>query len=236
MTTAIEVMPGAIAHPEIEDLCQPTQRLLTQLAPNINAGAYTVILGDDASGRIPTLILRRVVGNIYQRLGFPEPQILFFTPWNLGASPELFPDGRALIGDFVEFTRQARISEKTTGKKLLVVTDCIVTGWHLFPYLQALHKMSVQSDIATIVAESERYASMARLDINVYRGWKNLSLLQTDRRSDLSGIKKAPTPALFAVPAPRRESVRTARHDVEIVADRLTQWYIKQHLSQTTAA
>lgn len=55
-----------IIYPEISRLYRRIERLLTQLKPEIDKCAYELIIGDDTSGRIPTLIFERVMNTLYR--------------------------------------------------------------------------------------------------------------------------------------------------------------------------
>jgi len=67
-----------IKHPEIAELREPIQNLLEQLRDKIDKGEYGVIIGDDASGRIPALILDNVIKSVYQDKGYTKPKTIFF--------------------------------------------------------------------------------------------------------------------------------------------------------------
>lgn len=62
---------------KIADLRGSMEKLLDQLRPHIEGGEYQLIVGDDASGRIPTLIFRRIIKAIYEEKGYPKPETAF---------------------------------------------------------------------------------------------------------------------------------------------------------------
>src|SRR6266850_5210282 len=53
----------------IVEMERPLRALLEQLRPNIEAGRYDSLLGDDVSARFPTRVLRGVVNRAYERQG-----------------------------------------------------------------------------------------------------------------------------------------------------------------------
>ena len=63
---------------EVSDLEEPIKRILKDILPNIERGDYQLIVGDDASGRIPTLIIDRFIKKVYKKMGFDTPQTIFF--------------------------------------------------------------------------------------------------------------------------------------------------------------
>lgn len=236
MTTTLEARPSVIQNPEIEELRQPVQNLLRQLAPNINTGAYAVILGEDASGRIPTLIFRKVIGEIYQRLGLsqPYPETHFFASY--------CPPAQEVSSQFKTYLERGNIPQKAQGKRVLIVTEQITSGDHMKPYLQCLRdsKVGIYRDVATTGASRSSYFS---------KDGKFKDLLQatifSGRRSLLPGIydnhllagveKNTSPPTLFAhlLPVPERLQ---ARQDVEITAGKLVSWYFQQGLNRAPAA
>src|SRR3989344_8140945 len=61
----------------VEDLREPIENILIELMPDIETGAYSTIIGDDASGRVPTIILANVMKSIYELKGYPPPTVRF---------------------------------------------------------------------------------------------------------------------------------------------------------------
>ncbi|MBI5420722.1 MAG: hypothetical protein HZA35_00180 [Parcubacteria group bacterium] len=76
-TISSREMEEHIHYKEIVELEEPIQRLLDQLRPHLEKNEYRLIIGDDASGRIPTLIMRKVMDTIYAGLMFDVATIGF---------------------------------------------------------------------------------------------------------------------------------------------------------------
>lgn len=136
----------------IEELAKPIRTIVEQLRPAIDGGQYGAIIGDDASGRIPTLIFRKIISTVYQRSGWDSPQTLFLAGSRNAKSP---PDKR------VDIQKYLSQHLKTTGKlpenrsRVLLVTDTIVTGSSLRPMTESLKNMAQEFDIATVAFDSD---------------------------------------------------------------------------------
>ena len=112
--------------------------ILEQLRPEIEAGEFETIIGDDASGRLTSLIIYRALSEIYHEKGLKEPDIKFFA-------------GSRLLGPIKSYFKSNRIAKATaniTGKAL-VVSELLVSGSGLIPLLRGLKKSGIE---ATVVA------------------------------------------------------------------------------------
>lgn len=104
--------------PEIQQLETPLQNILAKIKDKINIGNYTSIIGEDSSGRIPALILRKVINKVYAKKGFERIPLIFVAPHY-----DRFKHS------FWE-TRAKKLKGKL-GANLLVVTEWIENGEHL---------------------------------------------------------------------------------------------------------
>lgn len=132
---------------QIDQLEKPLENLLSQLKEKIENGEYEVLIGEDASGRMPTPILGSVIKEIYKKNGLPPPIIRFVAgSASLDAKNQPHKRKRELIDAYVEsLVKDLRIS-----KRILLITDTIVTGKSLKPLVDALEKNKVSFDIATV--------------------------------------------------------------------------------------
>jgi len=132
-------------HNEIEAIRKPFLILVEKLKEDINLGTYDAIIGDDASGRIPTLALWNVMK---ERMRQAHP----------GLSPE--EDRDMLKTYFVAGGRnvaneenQADFFEKIqpeVRKKALFVTEYIATGESIKRVGELLESKNISFDIATL--------------------------------------------------------------------------------------
>jgi len=84
--TVIEVLDGetrdgfALPLSKREQQQLASELILEQARESIDKGEYNILIGDDASGRVPTLIFRRVLQDVYKEKGYDAPKTLFFAP------------------------------------------------------------------------------------------------------------------------------------------------------------
>ena len=127
---------------ELESLILP---LIEKLKENIDKGEYDVLLGDDASGRIPTLILRGII-NERNRKRHPEFK-----------SSELEIKTRFVAGGQLKNKDKLKDAIKESGlevkKKALVVTEYISSGKSMEKFSTALKELNIPFDIAVLKSE-----------------------------------------------------------------------------------
>jgi hypothetical protein len=133
----------------ISELEQPIENILDQLRPKIEKGEYGLIVGDDASGRLPTRIVEKVLKKIYQKRGFAAPQVYFFA-----GSTSLYAhsqDVRATKENLL-YT-QINAVKKLLGsgtERVLIVTDTVQRGTSVSLLLKALSQNGIRADVVTI--------------------------------------------------------------------------------------
>ncbi|MBI2120590.1 MAG: hypothetical protein HYT94_03130, partial [Parcubacteria group bacterium] len=134
----------------IEKLRMPMENIVRQISPQIEAGEYQLIIGDDASGRIPALIMKKIIGAVYKEHKFPLPKTAFIA------------GSRDLEGWWEKNKKQKRISDyfgrmkkdiiresNNSLLKALVVTEVIQTGKSLDPIIIALKKHKIDFDVVS---------------------------------------------------------------------------------------
>ncbi len=132
---------------EIEQLRSPIENIMKKLYTRIVAGEYGLIIGDDASGRIPALLFNDIICGIYKEYGHQYPDIRF-----LAGSKELENEEKdrkkEIISLYLE--RVLKRNEENPQKKALIVTDVIATGVSLDPLIEVLKEKGVDFDIASV--------------------------------------------------------------------------------------
>lgn len=122
------------------------ESLLNQLKPHLENGEYSVIVGDDKSGRIPTLVVRRIAKRVYESRGSTVPQALFYnSPRNDEVS-----NVEAVEAAEVFRKRLRKIKEDNPSGKVLIVTDAIVGGDHVGNLSKVVGEEGLGYDIATL--------------------------------------------------------------------------------------
>src|SRR3990167_11536940 len=62
---------------EVAELELPIKIIIEKIRTRIENGEYGLIIGDDASGRIPTLILGNFIKKVSEQKGLDKPNIIF---------------------------------------------------------------------------------------------------------------------------------------------------------------
>lgn len=189
----------------VEELETPLQRILDDLRPSLEAGAYTILLGDDASGRIPTYILNKVIGKIYQEQGKQKPLVRY-----VAGSTGLDEYDRAWSEKRQQIIEQAeRMKLEATGNaqkaKALIITDSVDSGKSMRMLVQALTLAGIEADVATIGVTSygeewtQYNVKEAIGSVNLYIGQAGTPGIYwpESKAKPLSGVVKKPD-QLFA--------------------------------------
>ena len=191
---------------EIAEIEPAMVSLVKQLKEKIDSGDYDTLISDDVGGRIPTLILRKIVKehNPDQELG------TFF----IASGKTYLPTSR----DTEKYEKLQEHLRKITSKtkKALIVTQIIFTGKTLIRLADALQEAGVDDfDIASVDAmphfEEEELLRSRLGKNNLYVGseaWHHLH----EEHEKLGGIRKTKNYS----PYPRRMDDVIAREGREL--------------------
>lgn len=234
-----------------EELIIPIQELLKNMRDSINKGEYGTIIGEDASARIPTLILNNVINDIYKENKFEPIQLMFIA----GSSSGLLD----AFGKTSE--KQKKIEEyllkylKNKNKKVLISTEYIYHGDGLKPLVNALRENNISYDISTVSILGDNNTSPYEINHstldnlnkkigNIYFG----KVINFDTKEipgkiyhkRFNGVKKHPLDILAKsikksnifndekieeTNIEIQEEVNQAREEVKKLSDQLTTWY-----------
>ncbi len=160
---------------EVAELELPIKIIIEKIKSRIENDEYGLIIGDDASGRIPTLILGNFIQKVSEQRGLVRPNIIFIPGKLMG--PIL-----GFGGDSMRKKLENHISKfgATEEKRVLIVTDAILSGGSLETLVKLLKKSGYICDIATIGIEEE--------PIDIEAPPKDLEYLET-HESKLSGAE-----------------------------------------------
>ena len=171
--------------------------LVSQLKKKIEKGEYDTLISDDVGGRIPTLILRKIIKELN-----PDQKL---ETYFIASGKTYFP----ALADKEKYRQLQEHLKKATAKtkKALIVTQFIFTGETLIKLAHALKKVGVENfDIAAVDARSHfKLESILRDmlgDNNLYIGseaWHHLH----EEHEKLGGVRKTKDYSPF----PRRMDV-----------------------------
>jgi hypothetical protein len=224
---------------EIAELKSSCKRLLEQLHDRIESGSYDLIIGDDASGRIPTLVMRDVIKRIYHERGRKIPHTAFVAGSRFIDEIRI-PEKTKALAEHVR-----KIAEwHDESDRALVITDTIGMGLSLKPLFDALRENGIEYDIATTslvhmpeMTDEARKMVERSMGGNLYYG--EVGMPRIYGRHDIAGVKKNPID-LFAtrhiekrIQLPQYEKpvskVRIARADAKKLASDLVDWYHERY-------
>lgn len=243
-----EGRPGAPSSPddqklhfaEIEAMRSPLEKILSELSADIESGKFVLVIGDDASGRLPTLALKKVIDSRYQHLGRQPITTRFIAPPRYGMASyerELRANFDQKIDSIV--TSEAAVKSKE-GAKILVVTDFISTGNTLYPLIERLKLLGVDFVVAAMRAGADTPLGI-REGIDVV-GETSYHVPGIYNRSRMSGVKKKKRDELDPIittafrnkfetgdPVIKEisDSVTHARKDIDTLSSELLDKYIK---------
>ena len=122
-----------IAHSEIAELISPLETILESLNDSIETGDFDLVIGIDASGRIPALIFGEYINRIYKEKGYLTPMRRFLAG---GAN------NRLMI--------EEQIKRWNPQKRVLVVEDTIVFGDSIVNLSKVLRSLNISFDIVSV--------------------------------------------------------------------------------------
>jgi len=125
---------------EVKPLLYP---LLDRLQPNFKRDVYGVLISDETSGRIPTLLIRDTLNVQKEKLGKRPIPTLFLM--GLSSKKEYDPQLKQ------EFARRiSKIQKENPGKRALLVTERISGGWHIGNMSDLLTELGMPHDVAAL--------------------------------------------------------------------------------------
>lgn len=231
-----------IKNKEIAELEEPVRKILHGLSNNINAGEYSVILGEDATGRLPALLFQKILTPIYKNKGFSPPELSFFAGQTFSMRGV---EKEKVTKYFERYFEEICEQTRKENKKFLIVTDTIQSGEHLFPFVKSLKKMKTSFDLAAIsflgVEFMQKRESVEYfLGTKIFWGKGDLSSLYTSSDSKamsavIKSIDTTPFGEIFPNPTGISKDLkdkfsrnrREARQDINILAEKLVSWYKK---------
>jgi len=178
---------------------------------------YDTILSDDASGRLVSLVLRKIINEARKRKGENLSEINTYflaTGYNF--------DERS-IKNLQLFLK----GKKPEIKKALVVTEYIETGNSIKRLIEDLEKLSIHFDVAAISIAKDHNAYPTKITRRLYSGSQHSKIgLSFYDKTNLTGVMKN-TELNIHSPHPKRinypllSDLAAARKDVEILAKEL---------------
>jgi hypothetical protein len=177
----------------LEDMREPATQILRQLKPEIESGAYQMIIGDDASGRLPTLLIAKVIRSVCEAYGNAMPAVRFVAgtkSYDEGRSHSEFAAKKSAVDDYVD----ELINKDPNIRRVLLVTDTIASGRSLVPLTTALRQHGIDPDIVALTDVSMMHGDYDRLlPSRIVIGETQIAEPpRIYRKPNLSGVTKDP--------------------------------------------
>lgn len=202
---------------EMKELLNPLKEVIVKLKEKIKNNEFDLVIGDDASGRIPALILYKFLRDEYKKQN-KDIRIVFLAG---SRETEQLEDKKNKMAEFLQ-------SQLVDNQNVLIVTELIHRGDSLVPLTDVLQKLHSKYDVATVgVLRKYRLPDLEnKLGVSVI--WGEEGHPKIDGSNVVAGVKKN-YEDLFSTRLDMNEKERKifldGRHDVEIIASKLTQFY-----------
>lgn len=216
----------------IRELEAPLKMILAELHEQINGGAYSVIIGDDVSGRVPTLVLAGVIRKIYERDNRLAPEVRFIAGSTWLSDEKKKSEKIDAIADVVERAMESAKSKDLVDGRVLFVTELIAQGRTVLAFAKACEKVGLRFDIATAAYRNKKYTDQALVEIEdpnmriAYGNDREVPSIFYDRA--VSGLEKNPEDLhAHRIPTDQfdKEVFMSARRDVSILTKHLLQYW-----------
>ena len=207
--------------------------ILLDLEGHVSRGEYRVILGDDASGRIPTLFMANAIKEIYSKRDHKAPAVRFVTGGDrygdnsLAGKFNSYQKGRKLAA---YFKKLEPLIQQTTHERLLLVTEAISRGRGIAPLVEGLNEVGIPFDIACFSTPEDKKALEKKWGIHIAQGRGGAGVYSL---TEWSGVTKNPNdlhtrPASLheKTPSQRHASMKYARVEAKLTAHQLASWFL----------
>lgn len=210
----------------VEELESPIFWIIDQLKDKLKDGHFQVLIGDDASGRIPSLIFKKVIDHIYEKNGHQKPELKFFSGTKGNIKADLKESNTKAITEFA--TKQG-----LAGKNALLITDYIQSGAGMVSLTRGLENAGINLEVATMALNEESKSIAKNVPYPIHDG-ENIVAPLVYGRYDLGGVRKDKVnrdsihAKRFRDTAPGfsdQEDINMARRDADIVAAKIIKWY-----------
>jgi len=163
---------------EIEQIAPALNEIVLELGPAIENGEYDTFIGEDASGRIPAIIIWQAAKEVSSWKGKDQPDLRFVVGTQKGhVSPEKLEGIRTLL----------KKTDKL--KKKLIVTEFVFSGNSLKAMTNTIKEAGFEADVAVVHSDYMSKEDLeSKLGCKVYLG--GIARQPKIYRSKISGVIK----------------------------------------------
>lgn len=195
----------------VTSLYKPMKNMLTPVLENIKRGDYQLLIGDDASGRIPTLIVRKFINDAYKQSNQPGIKTRFLAGSTTHDDMKVrdsskferenkFLSENAKVSLREEKSRKIQnyVTELKENSPLrisgaLIITEYIETGRGLAPLIKALQGDDITTTVLTAWILAPQHGIDSRktnVGAVLHFGEGAMSSPSIYKNKDLSGVAK----------------------------------------------
>ncbi len=234
--------PNDLVYLDMHEMREPLRNMVESMREQIDRGEFDLVIGDDASGRLPALVLGDFISKVYKQRGEKPPQRMFFAGSGSKDIAPLTEDERIIK----ENELAGFLAEHKPGQHALVITELIRSTElrSLSPLLNALKQNNIKYDIAALNIDDRAISSAKTKNAKsetkdddkgarVYVGEviKDGSLPKI-YRAEMSGVYKDPKDKFakpikyfWSSPEAMQMFINEARRDVAILSQELLEQY-----------
>lgn len=191
----------------------PMLKMCRELKAEFACGKYGLIVGDDTSGRLPTLVMKGVADSVYDLKGLKRGATVFVQ------SARLMQDSR-LRRQFKERVSPWK-ANLGGGSKVLWVTEYIFTGGTFFRMKGLFTHYDLAFDVACVASSlyiQDHCTRQGLVDTRFYYGTIS-EFAPAVHDSGLSGLRRDYDTYRYRPDYARRSEVIEARQDVKTLVD-----------------
>jgi len=169
----------------VSELREPIRKMLEPIMENIKDGGYQLLIGDDASGRIPTLIVRAIINSIYARNGRSQIPTRFIAGTRgYEVRGGYFNKKKAKVLRYI----QDFLASAPDTRNALIVTDTIASGRSPQPTADSLEECGISYDIVTVGSLLDDKEKLALFSGPIFSGQHGAPSVYSSR--GISGVQK----------------------------------------------
>jgi len=213
---------------EFEEARESFENLTKELTPAIQRHEYNLIIGDDASGRIPTLVIGGLFKEVYKEDKIDPPQILFFA-----GGKERLTDEEGIVREISDNIKRLISKNKidSSKTKALLTTEYMAGGRTMAYFVRTLKETGLSCDIATLSTRcslkeyKRQFPEFEGAEIHVGSPG---GLLHFWVKKELAGVRRGDNMIFTKRREGERELVLEARRNVKKMVNYLKQIYDRE--------
>lgn len=214
---------------EFESSRAAFEKLSKQLMPALKEHKYNIVIGDDASGRVPTLVLSGLIREINQQDKLKPPKVLFFAAGRRESERIKKKVKRGITEYLLGLEKKGEINPEES--RALIVTEHMDTGKSLEYLTEAVKAAGLFCDAASLTSELNiedyKFNKSKKLQgSKLYIGEQKEWTPPFYGSPELSGVvKKERKAKIFSEPTRGVERVEETRKNTKDMIDHLLRLY-----------